>query len=188
MGRRSSPIEQACGCKNGDAGTKRHDSGATRMGPNQIADKVFGDGLLDATPARHHDQVRSPENASTCGSSYDQPARGGQRPLFNSANRIAIPIPAQFRSRQPEHFGSDPEFEGAEPVIRQDDDEGSGGSWLCAWHDADEAAILAIVTQRGPSKPAADDWQDIAAICHSCRWPGVGRWIRMHEHQRRSST
>jgi hypothetical protein len=25
---------------------------------------------------------------------------------------------------------------------------------LCAWHDADEAAILAIVTQRVRSKPA----------------------------------
>ena len=126
------------------------------MGSNDIADEAGRDGLLDSTPTRHHDQVGSLQNASTCGSTYDEPARGGQRTLFDSANRIAIPIVAQFRSRQPKHFRSDAKFERAEPVIGQYDDEGSGGWCLCAWHDADEAAILAISTQRVPSKPAGE--------------------------------
>ena len=62
------------------------------MSPNQIADKSLRDRLLYSTPTTHHDQVRSLQNAPTCGSTYDEPARGGQRTLLYSANPIAIPV------------------------------------------------------------------------------------------------
>jgi len=116
-----SPIEsRTAGCKNGDRRNKAEMifyGRRAHWAKNQSRTRAWQGRLLDSAPTRETRSGPKFQNASTCGSTYNEPPAAARVPcsIPVKPNSDTSYCPITARRAQPEQFGRDPKLESTEP-------------------------------------------------------------------------
>jgi hypothetical protein len=123
VGRDGLAVEHARGRQHEYTGTDRTQTRAALIGSADFFQKRFGRHFVRIAPAGNDDGVGLLQQFERVRRRDGDAARRANRTGFAGAHREAIPVDVKLGTFECEQFGHATEFEGAEPVVSQRDDE-----------------------------------------------------------------